>query len=185
MDEPLRIPAENILDKMIDQNKKIILGIDPGIERVGIAILQKDPNRKPKEVLLYSECFKTNKTLPTEKRLALIYSKIKDLLLAYKPDILAIEKIFFTVNQKTAIIVAQARGTILAAAGEYNVDIIELSPTEIKESITGNGRANKEDILRMVPKIITLPDNATQDDELDAIAIALSASSKLRYSQIR
>ncbi len=169
---------------MIQSDKKIILGIDPGIERLGIAILEKDPLKNPKENLTYSECFKTHKSLPLEKRLSLIYKKVEEIIKKYNPDIVAIEKIFFSVNQKTAIVVAESRGAVLAAVGSHNKEIIEMAPTEIKESVTGNGNAKKEDIARMIPLILPNIPLKNQDDELDAIAIALAASSRLRYSHL-
>jgi len=169
------------------QTETTIMGIDPGIERLGIAIVKKNtnpPQGEPKEKIIFSECFKTPKTLPTEKRLAMIYEKITSVIQEHKPNIAIIEKIFFTVNQKTAIIVAESRGVVLSAIGKEEINVMELSPTEIKESITGNGNAKKEDIARMLPKIINIPNNTMQDDELDAIASALAGSAKLRYSQL-
>lgn len=166
------------------KDKTIIIGIDPGIERLGIAILEKNILENPKEKIIFSECFKTSKNLSTSVRLHLIHEHVTEILVKYNPDIAVIEKIFFTVNQKTAIIVAEARGVVMATMGLKNIDVMELSPTEIKECITGNGNSKKEDIARMLPKIIKLPEEKTQDDELDAIAAALTCSSKLRYSQI-
>jgi len=166
------------------KNKTIILGIDPGIERLGIAIIEKNTLTIPKEKIVFSECFKTLKSDPTEKRLFQIHQHILEILEVYKPDIAIIEKIFFTVNQKTAITVAQARGSVMTAIGSKNIPIMELTPTEIKESITGNGSAKKQDIARMLPKIIPIPNQTLQDDELDAIASALAGSAKLRYSQL-
>lgn len=169
---------------MPDNRKKTILGIDPGIERVGIAVLQRDPLEKPKETLLFSECFMTDKILPAHERLALIHEKIEAVIREYRPDVVAIEKIFFSVNQKTAITVAQARGAILAALGGNIQAVIELSPTEIKESITGSGRADKDAIARMLPLILPSVRGKNQDDELDAIAVALAASARIGYSQL-
>lgn len=162
-----------------DSGPHIILGIDPGIEKLGIALLCVDKSKKEREEVLYSECFVTSSKDSTQDRLAAIYSKIIDIVKEYKPTVVAIEKIFFTVNQKTAVIVAEARGAVLAAIGQNMLPIIELTPTEIKESITGYGRATKKDIIKMVPKIITLKTNSLQDDEIDAIAAALSAAPRI------
>lgn len=168
----------------LNDERKIILGIDPGIERVGLAIIKVLPNNKKKETVIYSECFMTDKKMETHKRLALIYKKIQEIIKKYSPTIVAIEHIFFSVNQKTAIVVAEARGVILASAGVNNLEIIELTPNEIKQSVTGYGKATKADIIKMIPKIVDLPTKSLQDDEIDAIAIALSASSRLRYQQV-
>lgn len=161
----------------------IICGIDPGIERVGIAIITKNLNTTPKENLIFSECFKTSKDLLIEERLSIIYNHIDEIINKYKPQIVVIEKIFFTVNIKTAITVAHARGSILANIGKHNIKIIELTPTEIKSAVTGNGASGKDAILKMVPKIIQLDTAKMGDDEIDAIAIALAGSSRVRYSQ--
>lgn len=168
----------------INTQKHIILGIDPGIERLGIAILSVDPENKKKETVLFSECFTTNKKDTTQYRLSLIYKHIEEIITIYTPSVVAIENIFFSVNQKTAVVVAQSRGVVLAAVGQHGLGIIELTPNEIKLAVTGYGKATKNDIIKMVPKIVNLPTNSLQDDEIDAIAIALCASGRLRYSQI-
>ncbi len=160
------------------------MGIDPGIERIGIAIIHKNNLERPKEKIIFSECFKTPKDLPGAQRLNQIHEHVLRIISEHNPDIAVVEKIFFTINQKTAIIVAEARGVILAALGKTKIEIMELSPTEIKSSITGSGSAKKEDIARMLPKIINIDPKIVQDDEIDAIAGALACSSKLRYSQI-
>lgn len=168
----------------INTDKKIILGIDPGIERLGIAVLEFNPMNKNKETVLYSECFITKNKDTTQERLALIYNQIENIIKKYSPDIVAIEKIFFTNNQKTAVNVAQARGVVLSCVGQKKLQVFEISPTEMKLAITGYGRATKSDIIKMIPKIVNLPKETMQDDEIDAIAIALSCTSQIRYSQI-
>ena len=142
-------------------------------------------NDKPREKILHSECFKTSKDEPIQNRLAQIYKHIKQIIKNYKPTVVAIEEIFFTVNQKTVIDVAQSRGVVLSIVGEENLKIIELSPTLIKQSVTGYGRATKKDIIKMVPKIIHIPNATIQDDEIDAIAVALCAIGQIRYSQMK
>lgn len=168
----------------LNTDKQIILGIDPGIERLGIAILELNPNNNKKEKVIFSECFMTNRKDTTEIRLANIYNKVTEILNLYEPTVVAIEHIFFSNNQKTAVIVSEARGVILAAIGQKQTKIMELTPNEIKQSVTGYGRATKQDIITMIPKIVELPTNSLQDDEIDAIAIALSVSSRLRYQQV-
>lgn len=167
---------------MVDNKNTIILGIDPGYERLGISILEINQNNHPKEKLIFSDCFTTNKKDPHERRLGEIMIHIEKIIKKYKPNILAIEKVFFTVNQKTAMAVAESRGVILAVAGSMNVKIIEFSPTEIKSGVAGYGNANKKDIKFMVPKILKTNLTTTQDDEIDAIAIAICASATLRFT---
>lgn len=169
----------------LNTEKQIILGIDPGFERLGIAIISIDENTKPKEKILFSECFKTSKKDNIQNRLSQIYDHLNEIVKKYKPTVVAIEKIFFTVNQKTVVDVAQSRGVVLSVIGKTNLPIIELSPTVIKQSVTGYGRATKQDIIKMIPKLITLPTSSLQDDEIDAIAVALSAIGQIRYSQMK
>lgn len=153
-----------------------ILGIDPGYERLGIAILEKNKGDK-KETLIYSECFKTPSKLDFNERSLMIGIKIKEILKEYKPEILSIETLFLNTNQKTVMQVAEVRGIIIYLAKEYNLKIFEASPPQIKSSITGYGKSDKEQIRKMVGLLIKLPEekNKSLDDELDAMAIALTA----------
>ena len=150
----------------------ILLSIDPGFERLGLAIIQKEG--RDKETLLYSECFKTSAKLPHQERLRLIGNKIEDLIKEYKPMELATEKLFLTSNQKTVIPVAEARGVILYIAGLHNMKVSEYSPPEIKVAVTGYGRSDKQQIMAMVPRLITVTKTIKSDDEFDAIAIGLT-----------
>lgn len=150
----------------------ILLSIDPGFERLGLAIIEKEGRNK--EALLYSECFKTSAKLPHHERLRLIGNKIKDVIEEYKPTELATEKLFLTSNQKTVIPVAEARGVILYIAGLHNMNVSEYSPPQIKVAVTGHGHSDKKQIMDMVPRLITLIKPITSDDEFDAIAIGLT-----------
>lgn len=161
--------------------KTRIIGIDPGFDRLGIAILDKEGTR---ETLVYSTCISTSKVNTFEQRLAHVAGELDNILSEYKPGELAIETIFITKNQKTVINVAEVRGVCLYICHLHNVSIFEYSPPQIKIAITGYGKATKDDIAIMVPKILktTLTHNKL-DDELDAIAIALthSANQKQQY----
>lgn len=160
-----------------------ILAIDPGYERLGIAILEKLPNTK--EVLIYSECFFTLKTLSHAKRLALVAEKISEMIETYDPKVLSIEKLFFSKNQKTALLVAEARGVILAEAARHSMEVFEYNPADIKIAVTGHGKSDKKHIIDMVPKLISLNKPIKYDDEYDAIAIGITfcAIEKPRYPQ--
>src|SRR3989344_7644817 len=151
-----------------------ILGIDPGFERLGIAILEKNKGDK-KEKVLFSECFKTSAKLKFEERLFLIGKEIKTVIKKFKPKILAIETLFFTSNQKTVMHVAEVRGVIIYEASVSGLRIFEASPPQIKIAITGYGRANKEQVMKMVKILVDVDQTKKSDDELDAIAIALTA----------
>jgi crossover junction endodeoxyribonuclease RuvC len=149
-----------------------ILAIDPGYERLGIAVLEKIP--KGKEILLYSECFKTSAKIPHHERLTLIGNKIKEVIKKFEPEALATEKLFFSKNQKTALFVAEARGVILYSASSLGLEVFEYTPASIKIAVTGYGRSEKKQIIDMVKKLIVVPAGKNSDDEFDAIAIGLT-----------
>ncbi|MFA6586145.1 MAG: crossover junction endodeoxyribonuclease RuvC [Candidatus Paceibacterota bacterium] len=157
----------------------IILGVDPGFERLGIAILEKQKGSK-KEQVLFSECFKTSVKLEFSKRLSLIGKEVKKIIKKYKPEILAIETLFLTTNQKTVMRVAEARGVVMYEASLAKLKIFETSPPQIKIATTGYGKANKEQVMKMVKILVEINNAKESDDELDAIAIALTASAHIR-----
>ena len=148
-----------------------ILGIDPGIERVGIAVIEKTGG---KEIYLFSECFKTSAKLSHAERLANISDEISQVLSEWQPSALAIEKLFFEKNTTTAMGVAEARGVMLAECAKRGLRIYEYTPMEIKVAVTGYGKSDKTGVMHMVPKLIKLPEKKMIDDEVDAIAVALT-----------
>lgn len=154
------------------QNNMRILSIDPGFERLGIALIDKE--KSGKEILVYSECFKTKKEDAFPIRLHQVGEKIQNIIQEYRPDILAIETLFLTTNQKTVMHVSEARGVIIYEAMRGNLVIYEYTPLQIKIAVTGYGRADKKQVMGMVPKIITLREKSASDDELDAIAVGLT-----------
>ena len=152
-----------------------ILGIDPGFERLGIAVVEKE--RSGKENLVFSECFKTSKTLEFSKRLTLLGSHLEEIITKYKPGYMGIETLYIETNQKTAMRVSEARGVILYIAGKNGLKICEYTPLQIKAAVTGYGKADKRAVMDMVPKLIKIEaDHKMIDDELDAIAVALTTS---------
>lgn len=159
-----------------------ILGIDPGYDRLGIAIIQKP--LKGREGLIYSECFKTSPKDPVYSRLASIGKEILRVLDEFKPDELAIENLFITKNQKTAMRVAEARGIILYETQNRGIPIKEYTPMEIKLAVTGDGGSDKLRMIKMVKLLIKIPDKKAAedmlDDEYDAIAAALAHSAMRR-----
>ncbi len=151
-----------------------ILGIDPGFERLGIAILEKNMGDK-KERVIHSECFKTSPKLEFGERLSLIGKKISDIIKEYNPEMLSIETLFLTTNHKTVMHVAEARGVVIYEATKGKLKIFEVSPPQIKMATTGYGKSDKTQINKMVKMLIDIDKNKKSDDELDAIAIALTA----------
>ena len=163
-----------------------ILGIDPGFERLGIAILEKNKNDK-KERVLFSECFKTYAKLQFTERLNLIGMEVKRVIKKYKPEVLSVETLFLNTNHKTVMRVAEARGVAIYEATRAGLKIFEASPPQIKIATTGYGRASKEEIIKMVKILVEIDNSKTRqkngqesDDELDAVAIALTAFAHLR-----
>ena len=151
-----------------------VLGIDPGFDRLGMAVLEGDPSRP---TLVWSDCVLPPKGAP-EVRLSAVYKKTIEVLREYSPDLLALETLFFSTNKKTALQVAEARGAILAAAGSVGIPVREFSPGPVKLAVTGHGSADKAAIARMIPHLLTLPEKKRLDDELDAIAIAIAGLSR-------
>ncbi len=149
-----------------------ILAVDPGFERIGIAIIEKKNNQK--EILVYSNCFKTSPKILFHQRLTLIGNEIKRIIKKYKPETLAIEKLYFTTNQKTVMGVSEARGVIIYSASSNDLSVCEYTPPQIKLAVTGYGKADKQMVINMVPKLIKMSGNINSDDELDAIAIGLT-----------
>ena len=155
-----------------------ILGIDPGFERLGVAIIEK--NKTEKETVIFSECFKTSAKLEFSERLVLIGEETSKVIKTYKPDALAIETLFLTTNQKTVMHVAEARGVVIYEAKKTGLKIFEFSPPQIKIATTGYGKATKEQMIKMVKLLVTIDASKKSDDELDAIAIALTALAHIR-----
>ncbi len=150
-----------------------ILGIDPGFERLGIAILEKNKQTK-KETVLFSMCFKTSAKLEFAERLNLIGGKVREIIKEYKPEILSIETLFLTTNQKTVMQVAEARGVVIYECARAGLKIFNASPPQIKMATTGYGKADKEQVMKMVKMLVEIDNTKKSDDELDAIAIALT-----------
>ncbi len=145
-----------------------ILGIDPGYDRIGIAIIED-------KTLLHSECFETNPKDDFYVRLRDLGLRVKKVIAEYKPDVMALESLFITKNQKTAMRVAEARGVISYEACLLDIPIHEYSPPQIKVAVTGHGGSDKAQIIKMIPLLIKMKDKGDAlDDEYDAIAVALT-----------
>ena len=153
------------------------LGIDPGYGRAGVAVVERT---REKERLLYSSCIETDARDSIPLRLRHIGEEIERLIKAWSPDILAIEKLYFSKNQKTALGVSEARGVILYCAGKFDVPVLEFTPLQVKATVTGYGRADKRQMARMVATLLALPQPPRSDDECDAIGLSLTALAESR-----
>jgi crossover junction endodeoxyribonuclease RuvC len=160
-------------------NKMLILGVDPGYDRIGIAIIKRI-NHSKNEVV-YSECFQTSSKDEIYDRLLSVGKAIENIISIYKPDCLAIENLFITKNQKTAMRVSEARGIIIYECKKNGIEIFEYTPMQIKMAITGDGRSDKTRIIKMIEIIAkTQKNKKAQDDEYDAIAVALTHSAYIK-----
>ena len=148
----------------------IIIGIDPGYAIVGIGVVEYAGNKF--RTLEYN-AITTPAGMNTVDRLKKIYDEMTIYIEKYKPDSIAVEELFFNSNQKTAINVAQARGVILVAAANHGVPISEYTPLQVKQSVTGYGRAEKSQIQQMVKMILGLNAIPRPDDAADALALAI------------
>ena len=153
----------------------IIIGIDPGLARVGYGIIEVKGEEK---ILLDCGIIETKKEHKEEKRLLEISIDLKELINKWKPDYAAVEKFFFY-KSSTTISVVQARGVIMMTLGSFNIPITEYAPAQIKLTITGFGKATKKDILESVMYILKLDYPPKPDDSADALAIALTKFNEL------
>jgi len=149
------------------------MGVDPGYDRLGVCIIEKTQG---KETLLFSECIQTNKKDSESVRLHQAGNLFRELLRRYTPQEVAIEKLFFVSNVTTGIAVANLCGIVKFLTEEKGIPIYEYSPTQVKLAIASHGRGSKEEVHAMVTRLIDLPAKKRVDDEIDAIAVALTHS---------
>jgi len=153
-----------------------VLGVDPGFDRLGLAVLEGNPS---KPTLIWSACIEPAKGVMSA-RLAEVAQAIHEAIEKYAPDALALETLFFSTNKKTALTVAEARGAVLTVAGMCKIRIVEFSPQQVKLAVTGYGAADKRAVGQMIPRLVTLSTKKRRDDELDAIAVAIAGLSTVR-----
>jgi len=158
----------------------IILGVDPGYAIVGIGVLEYKGNKfRPIEY----NAITTHASEATSLRLKRIKEDIQEYLHKYKPDAVAIEELFFNNNAKTAIAVAQARGVLVAEVASANIPIYEYTPLQIKQAVTGYGRAEKGQIQQMVKMLLNLNAIPKPDDAADALAVAICHAHSSRINE--
>lgn len=153
-----------------------ILGIDPGTAITGFAVIEVDGASKK---LLDCGVITTAKQSPMSARLVALERDLIAIIKANKPDVAAVEQLFFATNAKTAITVGQARGVILLAAEKHHLTLAEYTPLQVKQAITGYGQATKQQVQQMVKMILNLRDVPRPDDAADAVAIALTHAANI------
>ncbi|MES2623433.1 MAG: crossover junction endodeoxyribonuclease RuvC [Patescibacteria group bacterium] len=151
-----------------------ILSVDPGYERLGIAVLVK--NEKGTINILHSECFKTSSKEEFPDRLVQLGKRLSEIIEKFKPTTMAIENLFMQTNQKTVMKVSEARGVLLYTARVFKLSIHELTPLQIKSAVTGSGRSDKIAVQKMIMLLLPEIKNKVKaiDDEYDALACGLA-----------
>lgn len=149
---------------------KVVLGIDPGLERIGFGVVTKTGSRlSPGEFGLI-----LTPRLPIAQRLRQIHEEVADLIMRVQPTDVALERLFFAKNQTTALDVAKAIGVILLACESHGITTCEYAPPEVKRAVVGNGNADKNQVQYMVTKLLGLDAPPRPDDVADALAIAIT-----------
>lgn len=148
----------------------IVLGIDPGTASTGFGVVRAAGSRLQ---VIVTGVISTSAHTPLERRLAEIHAEVAGLLDAHRPDSVAIEELFFGANVRTAFAVGQARGVVLLAAGQRGVPARSYTPQQVKGAVCGNGRAPKEQVGRMVARLLGLAEVPSPDHAADALAVAI------------
>ncbi len=148
-----------------------VLAIDPGYDRIGVAVLD---NHTKQDRVLFSTCITTNKADTIPERLGVLGKTLAALLLEHTPDCVALETLFFNKNIKTALAVAEARGVILYVAHAAGCPIYEFNPNTIKLATTGYGKSDKTAVLTMIKRLVAHVPEQALDDEYDAIAVGVT-----------
>ncbi len=157
----------------------IVLGVDPGTALLGFGVVADDGQGDGPRALAYG-ALATEPDAAMPGRLASLYERISGLMREHRPDVLAIEQLFFARNVTTAIAVGQARGIVLLAAAQAGIEVVEYSPSEVKHAVVGYGKADKRQMQEMVRLILGLPEPPQPDHAADALAVALCHAFHLR-----
>lgn len=164
--------------KCANFERVFVLGIDPGVSRCGYGLLA----RSGSEVSAVSAGVLTTPIDdPLPHRLATLATDLADLLAEHRPDVVVVERVFFQTNVKTAMSVGQASGLALAAAASRGCEVVQYTANEVKQAITGDGAAPKQQVQRMVQMLLSLPELPKPPDVADALALALCHSTQMRY----
>ena len=158
-----------------------IIGVDPGTALIGVGLIIYENNK-----FLFSSCscIKTDKMNDTAQRLDDLFVQLSKVIDEFEPDVMAVEDIFFFKNLKTAIKVSQARGVILLAAARKKIKVFEYTPLQVKQALTGYGRAEKRQVQQMVKAILKLEEGFQSDDAADALAVAICCAHSIKNDKI-
>jgi len=157
-----------------------VIGIDPGVAITGYGVIEENGSDY---LCLNSGCVRTGKDQDPASRLQEIHDFIFELVAGYSPQALAVEKLFFSKNVRTAFQVGEARGVIILAAARCNIDLFEYTPLQVKQAVAGYGKAEKMQVQKMVQMLLKLPRPPGVDDEADAMAVALCHLQNRRFQE--
>ncbi len=160
----------------------LILGIDPGSQATGFGLVESRGDRF--ETVEYG-LFPIDRKAPLAARLAQLHGGLGEFLNRQKPDVVALETPYSGINPKSLIVLAQARGALLAAVAARNIPLREYAPAQVKSAVTGNGRAEKQQVAHMVRLLLKLPHTDLSDDITDALAVAICACHREGYERLR
>jgi crossover junction endodeoxyribonuclease RuvC len=148
----------------------IVLGIDPGLANTGYGVVRR---RSGRLVALDGGVIETTSELAAERRLAEIHRAVDDLIVRHEPDAVALEELYFGQNARSAFAVGQARGVVMLAAGQHGIPCAGYTPQQVKGAVCGSGRAQKDQVTRMVQTLLALPEPPRPDHAADALAVAI------------
>jgi crossover junction endodeoxyribonuclease RuvC len=160
----------------------IILGIDPGTATTGFGVIDYQKKNKKQIVCLDYGIIQTSPKQTVGERLIQINFDLNEIIKKYKPEMAAVESLFFFKNLKTAMPVSQARGVIIYTLSKKNVPFIELTPLQAKTAVTGYGKATKNQVQKMVQNLLSLEELPKPDDAADALAIAICCADKCKFN---
>lgn len=158
-----------------------ILGIDPGSARMGWGLIEKDGS---KLAAVEYGCLETSKDDSTADRLARLAVELEELVARLAPEVAAVESLFFAKNQTTAMRVSEARGVVLATLSRAGLEVHEYTPLQVKQSLTGYGRAEKKQVELMVCQALAITEKIRPDDAADALAVAVTHSARERLERL-
>lgn len=155
----------------------VVLGVDPGLTRCGLGVVSGPPGR-PQH--LHHACVTTTPAVPLEQRLATLHRAVTDAIATHAPVLVAVERVLFSKNVRTAMATGHAAGVVMLAAAQAGLPVVQLTPTDVKASVAGDGGADKEGVARMVVAQLGLAAAPRPADAADALAVALAALSRMR-----
>lgn len=150
----------------------LVLGVDPGTAICGYGLVDMQGRRLQP---VHFGAILTDKSYANHERLAIIYDELTSIVKQFKPDLMAVEQLFFNRNVTTALTVGQARGVILLVAAHQKVKFVEYTPLQVKQAVTGYGRATKEQVTFMVQRLLSIKEKPKPDDVSDALAVSICA----------